>query len=173
MPTPQLDKVSKHTITLPDGVYKALEASAATQGLEPNVLIQDLIVEHVISASTLDDGTPKQIQAYKWLVARAVESARERCREGAFSPSLTADIFKACAEDPEWAAKYRFYVQDDIFKSGNPRKGPINREIGYRIRHAIGAEVEKDAKGTTVLKKVVGHVIQSYTPFASFDPTCL
>lgn len=170
-PTPQVDKVTKHTLTLPDGVYEALETSAEKQGIEPNVLIQDLIVEHVIAAGTLDKATQEQIQAYKWLVAKAVEHAKERCREGNFSPSLTAETFKACTEDPEWAAKYRFYVQDDIFKSGNPRKGPINREIGYRIRHAVGAQVEKDAKGTTVLKKVVGQVIQSYTPFTSFDPS--
>lgn len=170
---PQVEKVSKHTLTLPDGVYRALEASAAKLGLEPNTLIQDLIVEHVIAAGTLDEANREQIQAYKWLVAQAVECAKLRCREGGFSPSLTADTFKACAEDPDWAAKYRFYVQDDIYKNGNPRKGPINREIGYRIRHAVGAEVEKDSKGATVMKKVLGLVIQSYTPFTSYDSSCV
>jgi hypothetical protein len=172
-PTPQVDKVSKHTITLPDGVYTALEASAERQGLEPNDLIQNLIVEHVIAADTLDKATQEQIQAYQWLVAKAVEYAKERCRQGNFSPALTADTFKACAGDPEWASKYRFYVQDDIFKGGNPRKGPINRAIGYRIRQAIGAQVEKNENGTPVLKKVLGHVIQSYTPFTSYDPSLL
>ncbi len=93
----------------------------------------------------------------------------DRCRQGDFSSSLTADIFEVCAKDEEWAERYRFYVQDDIYKSGNPRKGPINREIGYRIRAAIGAEVEKDAKGATAMKKVTGLIIQSYTPFTSYD----
>lgn len=169
--TPQVDKVSKHTLTLPDGVYGALSASAKRLGLEPNELIQDLIVERVIADRTLDEATTKQIQAYKWLVSEAVKRAVQQCRDGAFSPSLTADVFEACAEDQEWAAQYRFYVQDDIYKNGNPRKGPINREIGYRIRAAVGAEVEKDDKGATVMKKVTGLVIQSYTPFTSCDPT--
>jgi hypothetical protein len=169
----QVDKVTKHTITLPDGVYKALEASAERQGLEPNDLIQDLIVEHVTVAGTLDTTTQEQILAFKWLVAKAVEYAKDECREDRFRPSLTADTFKACTEDPEWAARYRFYVQDDIFKNGNPRKGPINRAIGNRIRQAIGAEIEKDSKGASALKKVLGMVIQSYTPFTSYDPSRL
>lgn len=73
------------------------------------------------------------------------------------------------AAGAEWAAKYRFYVQDDIFKNGNPRKGPINREIGFRIRQAVGADVEKDSNGKPMMKKVLGQVIQSYTPFTSYD----
>lgn len=166
---PQVEKVSKHTLTLPDGVYRALEASAAKRGLEPNELIQDLIVQQVIEDGTLDREIEKQIQAYKWLVAKAAAYAVQECRNGNFRSSLTADTFEACANDPEWAAKYRFYVQDDIFKNGNPRKGPINREIGFRIRQAIGAEVEKDANDKPVLKKVLGSVIQTYTPFTSYD----
>ena len=171
--SPQVDKVSKHTLTLPDGVYKALEVSAERLGIEPNELIQDLIVERTIADGTLDETTTAQIRAYKWLVAEAVERAKQRCREGLFKSSLTADVFEACAEDQEWADRYRFYVQDDIYKNGNPRKGPINREIGFRIRAAIGAEVEKDSKDATVMKKVTGLVIQSYTPFISFDPSRL
>lgn len=170
---PQAEKVSKHTLTLPDGVYSALTASAERVGLEPNELIQELIVERVIKDGTLDEATTQHIKAYKWLVAASVERAKALCRAGKFSPALTADVFEASAADPEWAAQYRFYVQDDIYKNGNPRKGPINREIGYRIRAAIGAEVEKDAKGATALKKVTGLVIQSYTPFTSFDPSTI
>jgi hypothetical protein len=167
---PQNEKVSKHTLTLPDGVYSALKVSAERVGLEPNDLIQDLIIDRVIADGTLDENTTKQINAYKWLVADAVERARDICLKGNFSPSLTADVFEAAANDPEWAAQYRFYIQDDIYKNGNPRKGPINREIGYRIRAAIGAEVEKDANGATALKKVTGLVIQSYTPFKTYNP---
>jgi hypothetical protein len=168
---PDIDKVTKHTITLPDGVYGALERSAAKKGVDTNVLMQDIIIDHVIASGTLDQTTQEQIQASKWLVAHAVEYAKEQCRRGKFSPSLTAETFKACADDEEWAAKYRFFVQDDIYKNGNPRKGPINREIGYRIRQAVGADVQKDENGKPVLKKVLGSVIQSYTPFTSFDPS--
>ena len=33
-------------------------------------------------------------------------------------------------KDEKWLDGYRRYVKDNIFKNGNPEKGPINREIG-------------------------------------------
>ena len=53
-PFPQVDRVTKHTVTLPFGVFEALEAAAESRGLEPSDLIQELVVEHVIAAGTLD-----------------------------------------------------------------------------------------------------------------------
>jgi hypothetical protein len=170
---PDLDKVAKHTLTLPNSVYTALCRSAEQQELEPSEVIQNLIIDHVIQAGTLDEGAQAQLQAYRKAVGHAVEVARQRLRDGAPVETLTADTFKACADDAEWRDNYRLYVQDDIFKNGNPRKGPINREIGYRIRAAVGAEVMKDADGRPVLRKVLGSVIQSYTPFSDFDRTKL
>lgn len=173
MNTIELDKVTKLTLTLPTSVSQALKASAAQQGLEPYEVIQDLVIEHVIRAGTLDKETQAQLEAYKWAVARAVEVAKKRLRDGAPIETLTPDTFATCAQDTEWASKYRAYIQDDIYKNGNPRKGPINREIGYRIRSATGAEVMKDASGKAILRKVLGNVIQSYTPFTSFDSSKL
>ncbi len=94
--------------------------------------------------------------------------ARQRCLDGRFSRAITVETFQDCAKDPVWAADYRTYVKDDIFKHGNPLKG-INREIGFRIRAAIGGHVETGADGKPVLEKVLGEVIQSYTPMRSFD----
>jgi hypothetical protein len=102
-------------------------------------------------------------------VARAVEVATQRCRAGLFASSITADTFHACAAEPAWAADYRAYVGDDIYKNGNPLKGGINREIGFRVRQAIGGEVMKDDAGRPVVAKVLGEVIQSYTPMADYD----
>lgn len=170
---PQMEKVSKHTLTLADGVYAAVLKSAELVLLDPMDFIRDLVVERVIADGTLDEATTKQVQAYRWLVAEAVASAKQVCKAGNFSPSLTADVFAGLSKRKDWADQYEFYIQDNMFKSGNPRKGPINREIGYRIRAAIGAVVEKDEAGATVMKKVTGNVIQSYTPFVSFDPATL
>ena len=173
MDTPELDGVAKHTLTLPNSVYQALKASAAKQGLEPYEVIQDLVIDHVIRAGTLDKKIQAQIEAYKRAVMRAVEVAKQRLRDGAAVETLTPDTFLECAQDPKWVADYRAYIQDDLYKNGNPRKGPINREIGYRIRAATGAEVMKDPNGKAVLRKVLGNVIQSYTPFISFDASKL
>jgi hypothetical protein len=169
----QVPKTTKHTLTLLDSVYAALKLSAARQGLEPNEVIQNLIIDHVIEAGTLDEATQKRIETGRRLVASAVEVAKQRCREGLFSSSITLDTFHACASDPEWAADYRAYVGDDIYKNGNPMKGGINREIGFRIRAGIGGEVEKNDDGKPVMAKVLGEVIQSYTPMKNFDPAKL
>jgi hypothetical protein len=72
-------------------------------------------------------------------------------------------------KDPEWVSGYREFVQDDIYKNGNPHKGVINREIGFRIRAGIGGETVKGPDGKNVTAKVLGEIIQSYTPMADFD----
>ena len=68
-----------------------------------------------------------------------------------------------------WTEGYRAYVQDDIYQNGNPEKGPINREIGFRICAGIGGVVEKGDDGRSKTTKVLGEIIQSYTPMADFD----
>ena len=168
-PRASATRTAKHSLTLLVSVYDALKVSAAAQGLEPREVIQNLIIDHVIAAGTLDKVTREHIETGRRLVAHAVQVARQRCRDGLFASSITLDTFHACAADPQWAADYRAYVGDDIYKNGNPLKGGINREIGYRVRAAIGGEVMKDNDGKPVLAKVLGEVIQSYTPMADYD----
>jgi hypothetical protein len=162
-------KTSKHTLTLLVSVYSALKASAAKQDLEPNELIQNLIIDHVIAAGTLDAETRAHIELGRSLIARAVEVAKQRCRDDLFSEAITLETFQACTADPAWAADYETYIEDNIFKHGNPLKR-INREIGFRVRAGIGGTVVKDGQGKATTAKVLGEVIQSYTPMAAFDP---
>ena len=68
-----------------------------------------------------------------------------------------------------WAEAYRAYVKDDIYKNGNPEKGPINREIGFRVRAGIGGFVEKGEDKKPKQTKVLGEIIQSYTPMKDFN----
>lgn len=161
-------KTSKHTLTLLTTVYDALKLSAQQQGIEPNELIQNIIIDHVIEAKTLDAVTQKHILTGRRLIAAAVEVAKQRCRDGLFAATITLDTFRACCADPKWIADYEAYVGDNPYKNGNPLKG-INREIGFGIRRAIGGEVVK-ADGKPVSVKVLSEVIQSYTPMAGFDP---
>jgi hypothetical protein len=160
-------KTSKHSLTLLTPVYDALKLSAQQQGIEPNELIQNLIVDHVIETKTLDAATQKHIVTGRRLIAAAVEVAKQRCRDGLFEQTITLDTFRACSADPQWIADYEAYVGDNPYKHGNPRKA-INREIGFGIRRAIGGEVVK-SDGKPLSIKVLSEVIQSYTPMAAFD----
>jgi hypothetical protein len=160
-------KTSKHSLTLLTTVYDALKLSAQQQGIDPNELIQNLIIDHVIEAKTLDPITQEHIVTGRRLVATAVEVAKQRCRDGLFAPTITLDTFRACSADPKWIADYEAYVGDNPYKHGNPRKA-INREIGFGIRRGIGGEVVKSG-GKPLSVKVLSEVIQSYTPMAAFD----
>ena len=163
----QITKTSKHTLTLFTTVYQALKRSAENQGLEPNELIQTLIIDHVIQAKTLDTVTQEHIMRGRRLISKAVEVAKKRCRDGQFADTITLDTFRACSADPKWIADYEAYVGDNPYKNGNPLKS-INREIGFGIRRAIGGQVVKES-GKPVTVKVLGEVIQSYTPMSAFD----
>jgi hypothetical protein len=169
-PSTNPHSTAKHTLTLLGTVYQALRKSAAKRGLEPNEVIVNLIVDLTISDGTLEEYTKGRIVLERSLIGRVVEAAKRQCAEGRFTPSITLDAIRTCTADAQWKADYQRYVEDDIYKNGNPLKGPINREFGYRVRAAIGGVVDKDEAGKSINTKVVGEIIQSYTPMVSFDP---
>lgn len=107
------------------------------------------------------------------LVERAVEEAKRICREGGFTSAITRDAIDACLADEEWRSGYREFVKDDIYKNGNPLKGLINREIGFRIRAGIGGTIIKGDNGKPAVAKVLGSIIQSYTPMQGFEKTAV
>lgn len=158
----------KHTLTVQASIFEALGKSAEKRGIEINQLIVDLIVEATIRDGTLDDQTKARYRLGRSLVDRVVETAVRLCEEGKFSESITLDAIRTRTADPEWATDYRTFIENDIYKHGNPLK-IINREFGSRIRAAINGLVKKDALGKVLNVKVVGEIIQSYTPMAKYD----
>ena len=161
---------TKLSMTLPTSVYAALgrEANAFRRDIYEH--IQRVLAEHVIETESLPAEEARMIELMWSLVDRTVDAAKAICREGGFNEDITLRAIERAKQDPRWIQDYATYVQDDIYKNGNPRKGPINREIGFRIREGIGATVIKDSTGKSATKKVLGEIIQSYTPMASFDP---
>lgn len=163
------DKTTKHNVTLLDSVYAAAKLSAEKRGLTANELIQNLLIDFTIEDGTLNKDAEARIKLGRSLVAQAVATAEELCRNGGPAQTITLDTFHACANDTKWAEGYATYIGDNIYKHGNPRKGSINREIGFRIRAAIDGVPEVGADGKPIVAKVTGEVIQSYTPMASYD----
>lgn len=161
---------TKLSMTLHTPVYEALEGEARDHRRDFYDHIQRVLAEHVIKTKSLPEEEAEMIELMWRLVDRAVEAAKEICREGKFDEDITLRAIQRAKEDQTWTAGYAAYVQDDIYKNGNPRKGPINREIGFRIREGIGGKVVKGLDGKSATKKVMGEIIQSYTPMASFDP---
>ena len=167
----------KYTIPFTSVVNAALLRAAAAERMEPTEIIQRATINSLIKDGFVEEADADRIKLFWALVDRAVQAAQDICLAGRFASSITLDAIHDCMQDSaklagqpyNWTDGYRAYVRDDIYKNGNPEKGPINREIGFRIRAGIGGEVEKGDDKKPKTTKVLGEIIQSYTPMANFD----
>jgi hypothetical protein len=159
----------KLSIRLDPRIYAAVQKEALAEGQELGEYIQRFFLDHAIHLNLLDKASSTELQMKQRLVDRAKETARRICREGGFGPDITDKTIRVCMADKQWAADYEFFVRDNPYKNGNPRKGSINKEIGFRIREAIGGIVVKASDGKPAKVQVADSIIQSYTPMVSFD----
>lgn len=159
----------KYTVPFTSAANAGLMIAAKTERMEPTEIIQRATMRSLIKDGYINEKDAERIELFWRLVDQTVEAAQSICRDGGFSSSITLDAIHLCMKKPAWLDGYRQYVRDDIFKNGNPEKGPINREIGWRIRAGIDGVTEKGADGKAKTTKVLGEIIQSYTPMASYD----
>ncbi len=164
------NRAVKLSLPLAQSIHDALKQDATRNQREVTEHIQRILAEYAIDKKLIPQEDAARLQLMWRLVERAVEAAQRICRDGGFSPAITLNAIRACMEKPDWVAGYREFIQDDIYKNGNPLKGVINREIGFRIRAGIGGKVAKTADGKAATAKVLGEIIQSYTPMDAFDP---
>lgn len=159
----------KYTVPFTAPVNASLLAAASVERKEPTEIIQRATTSYLIEKGYMPKEEAERIKLYWWLVDKTVLAAQRLCGNGEFASSITLDAIHVCMKDQKWIDGYRTYVGDDIYKNGNPEKGPINREVGFRIRAGIGGEVRKTAEGKAATVKVLGEIIQSYTPMADYD----
>ena len=167
----------KHTVPFTSHVNAALLQAATAARVEPTEIIQRATINKLIEDGFIEKTDADRIKLFWALVDRVVTAAQNICRDDRFSSSVTLDAIHDCMKDPaklpgrdyNWTDGYRAYVGEDIYKNGNPEKGPINREIGFRVRAGIGGRVEKTANGKSKNTKVLGEIIQTFTPMADFD----
>ncbi len=157
------------TIPFSPAVHEGLRRGAERDHRELTEFIQRVLTEYLMEKELLEKVEEDRIRLMWKLVDQAVATAQNICRDGGFTAAITLNAIQACMKDPKWVSCYREFVQDDIYKNGNPRKGIINREIGFRIRAGIGGETVKGPDGKNVSAKVLGEIIQTYTPMVDFD----
>ncbi len=162
-------KSIKISLPLAPSIYEALSREASKLRRETTEHIQRILAEYAIRQKLLEKDETERLQLFWRLVERAVEEAKRICRAGDFTSAITRQAIDACLVDEEWKKGYKEYVRDDIYKNGNPLKGPINREIGFRIRAGIGGTIVKGPNGKAATEKVLGSIIQSYTPMINYD----
>ena len=160
----------KFSQSLATPVYNALKREAQEFGRELPEHTQRLLTQRVIDRQTIATDDAERLKLTWHVVDQCVETAKRICRDGGFSEHITLEAIQQCTRDPSWLEDYATCIEDDVYKHGNPLKGPINRAIGVQIRAGIGGAVKKDSNGKPVMKRVLGEVIQSYTLFDAFDP---
>ena len=160
----------KISLRIDGPLHAALRQEAGAKGREIGEHIQRILAEYAIRERLLDEAKSKEYLMMWSLVQRAVEMARKICREGRFVPEIADVATHECMADARWAGDYEAHVQDNPYKHGNPRKGPINKEIGLRIKEGIGGRVRRTSDGKPEKKPIAGSIIQSCTLMESFDP---
>jgi hypothetical protein len=165
----KLEPTFKYTVPFTADANNGLLHAAEKSRMEPTEIIQRATIKFLITEGHIKEPEATHFRLFWEIVDQCVLAAQDICSVGKFESSITLDAIEVCMKDTAWLDKYRTYVKDDIFKSGNPRKGPINREIGFRIRAGIGGITEKGADGKAKTAKVLGKIIQSYTPMSDYD----
>jgi hypothetical protein len=154
-------------------IYTAIKQEAQAERREVTEHIQRILAEYAISKKLLEEAKAKEYQLMWSLVERAVETARKICREGGFESDITHKAIRVCMADKAWAEDYEKYVQDNPYKHGNRRKGPINKELGLRVRAGIGGTTIKVPDGKPAKVTVTGSIIQSFTPMENYTKSAV
>ena len=152
------------SVSFPGWLHQAVQQAAAVDGGEVSLTVHRALVPYLKERGFLSQAEAGRFDLFWRLVNHVVLKAKEIARDGRFPETITLDAIHLAMKDEWWVEGYRTYIGADIYRTGIPEKGPINREIGFRVKEALGAQVKKDAKGKTMTTKVLGEIIQSYTP---------
>jgi len=157
-------KVAKISLTLPQTILDAINNEAKEMNREGLYHMQRIIEEHALNNGSMPGSTVQERLMFWRLVDEAIDKAVSIWESQGPSRDVTAQTFAACEKDPDWLNRYETFVGGPAKAKGNPKKGLINREIGYRIRARLSAQVEK-IDGKTVNVKVTDSIIQSFSAF--------
>lgn len=159
----------KLTLRLDARIHAAIQNEGQTKGRDIGEHIQRVLTEYAINQHLLDEATGAEYEMKESLLDRVAQTALKIVRDGRFGPDIILQVVTECMDEKQFAADYEAYVKDNPYKHGNPRKSPINKEIGSRIRKVIGGKVAKLSDGKPAKIPVAGSIIQSYTKMKSFN----
>ncbi|MDR3752195.1 MAG: hypothetical protein P4K94_12010 [Terracidiphilus sp.] len=148
-------------------IFAAIEKQLI-DGRDVSAYAHDLVVASVINANLLDPEFSKEFSLKGAILSRCHSTSLRVFRAQGFSPDFTYRVVRALEADPLWLEDYTALVRDDPFKTGNQRKGSINRAIGACVLKSIGGIVAKDDKERPILVPVKGSIIQKYTKMESY-----
>jgi hypothetical protein len=154
------------SVSLPGWLNQAVQRAVAADGGEVSLTMHRALVPYLMKQGFLPQAEADRFDLFWRLVNHVVLKAKEIAHDYQFPETITLDAIHMAMKDEWWVTGYRTYIGADIYRTGVAEKGPINREIGFRVKEALGARVKKDANGKVMTTKVLGEIIQSYTPLA-------
>jgi hypothetical protein len=155
------------SVSMPGWLHQAVQRAVATDGGEVSLTVHRALVPYLKARGFLSQAEAERFELFWRLVNHVVLKAKEIAHDGKFPESITLAAIHMAMKDEWWVTGYQTYIGADIFRTGIAEKGPINREIGFRVKEALGAQVKKDANGKVMTAKVLGEIIQSYTPLVA------
>ena len=139
---------------------------AHRNGYDPVDYIRMMVIKAITEANppVLSSEEKARLQRLDRLIQKVVEIAVTMKKKFEFSEDITLHVFQRAMDDDAFRRDYIAHIGGgDPYAHGNPLKD-VNRELGYRIKKAVAADVVKDKDGKPVERRnLKGQVIQSYT----------
>jgi len=139
---------------------------AHREGYDPVDYIKMMVIKAITEANppVLESEEKTRLLRLARLIKRVVEIAVTMYRNGEFSEDITLHVFQRAMDDAAFRKDYIAHIGGgDPYAHGNPQKD-VNRELGYRIKKALPADIVKDKDGKRVERRnLKEQVIQSYT----------
>lgn len=158
------------TIRIPSSIHAALSEQAkaqhSTQQLGDH--ISAILANEAIASGYMDKDDADCLKAHQEMLKNARETAIQLHRSGQFSEHFTRDVFREMMNDEAVRATYEKAIGGDAYAEKLEGKMPLNMYLGWEIKNAVGANVQKNEDGKPRRASVRNEAIKTYT---LLDPT--
>lgn len=158
------------TIRIPSSIHAALskqaQAQHSTQQLGDHISF--ILASEAISSGYMNKDDAECLKAHQEMLKNARETAIQLHRSGHFGEHFTRDVFRAMMNDVEIRSTYEKAIGGDAYADKLEGKMPLNMYLGWEIKNAVGANVQKNDDGKPRRASVRNEAIKTYT---LLDPT--
>ena len=125
--------------------------------------VASILTRVALESNHMDLDEEERIRAEEEVLRLAQWKAVELRDNGRFNEHFTLTVIRAMMQDPDIRKTYETAVGGDAYINGLKGKMPLNMYLGWSIKNAVGAEVQKNEAGKPRRTTVRGEPIQTYT----------
>jgi hypothetical protein len=153
------------TIRISSSIHAALSKQARAQHSTRQLgdHISYILASEAIASGYMDEDDAECLKAHQKMLKNAREAAIRLHRSGHFGEHFTRDVFRAMMNDLEVRATYEKAIGGDAYADKLEGKMPLNMYLGWEIKNAVGASVQKNEDGKPRRASVRNEAIKTYT----------